>query len=519
MDFNRRQVLWAGGAMGAAAVLAACSGSDSGTSSEPAAADGAGGPKRGGTLRIGALGRAGAITRDPHGTQSNESDYLVLALVYDTLTVPGAKPNTVPRLAASWEASADLKTWKFKIAKGAAFHDGSPVTADDVVWSLRRLRATPSGAARLPGIKAEGITAEGTGTVVLVSDYANAELPLLTRLTTFVLKKDTADKDLEKAPGTGPFRLDWYRGGNARLVRNEKWYGGTVHLDAIEVTMFETPQAMANALLVGQIDVASNAGAVAARTAQTRKDIQVLRRPDDMAMPIVMRTASGSPFADPRVREALRLVVDRDAMVKQVLSGYGTVANDIMGTGDPHLAKDIPQRGRDLERAKKLLAEANFDLSRTYDLMTTEDIAGLAESATLFANQAREAGIKVNVVKQESGAFWDKTWKAGDLYTTYWGTNDSVVFFASKTMVSEAGQNEAGWADADFDASYRKVIGTADEQQRAAALKELQRIEFDRSGYLLWGMADGIDLAAATVRNLPKLAGYGRVRLENVWLA
>lgn len=111
------------------------------TSAQPAAADDK--PKKGGTLRIGALGRAGALTRDPHGTQGNESDYLILALVYDTLTVPGAGPNTKPRLAASWEHSEDLKTWRFKIAKGAAFHDGTPVTAADVVWSLQRLRNTP----------------------------------------------------------------------------------------------------------------------------------------------------------------------------------------------------------------------------------------------------------------------------------------------------------------------------------------------------------------------------------------
>ncbi|MEV6728237.1 MULTISPECIES: ABC transporter substrate-binding protein [unclassified Streptomyces] len=519
MNFNRRQVLWAGGAIGAGALVAACS-SGSGDTKTDKAPQGDGKPKDGGTLRIGALGRAGAITRDPHGTQANESDYLVIALVFDTLAMPGAKTNTVPRLATSWEPSADLKTWKFKIAKGAAFHDGTPVTAEDVVWSLRRLRGTPSGASRLPGVKgAESITAEGTDTVVIVSDYANADFPLLTRLATFVMKKDTPDNALDKAAGTGPFKLDWYRGGNARLVKNDKWYGGTVHLDAIEVTMFETPQAMANALLAGQIDVASNVGAVAARTAETRKDIQVLRRPNDMAMPIVMRTAAGSPFADPRVREAMRLVVDRDAMVKQVLSGYGTVANDILGTGDPAFAKDIPQRKRDLEKAKKLLAEANFDLSKTYSLVTTEDISGIAESATLFANQAREAGIKVEVVKQESGAFWDKTWKTGDFYTTYWGTNDSVIFFASKTMAGEAGQNEAGWADPAFDAAYRKAIGTADEKERAAALKEVQQIQYERSGYLLWGMADGIDLAVAKVKGLPTLPGYGRVQLENAWLA
>ncbi|PWK64481.1 peptide/nickel transport system substrate-binding protein [Streptomyces sp. CG 926] len=519
MGVTRRQLLWAGTGIGVAGILAACTGGSGDSKGTAAPGADAGKPRTGGTLRVGALGRASATTRDPHGTQANESDYLILALAFDTLTVPGAKTNTAPRLAASWEPSADLKTWKFKIAQGAAFHDGTPVTAEDVVWSLKRLRNTPSGAARLPGIQADNISAEGTDTVVVVSDYANAEFPMLTRFASFVMKKDTKDSELDKAPGTGPFKLDWFRGGNARLVRNDKWHGGPVHLDAVEVTMFETPQAMANALLAGQIDLASNAGAVAARTAESRKDVQVLRRPNDMAMPIVMRTAKGSPFEDVRVREAMRLVVDRDAMVKQVLSGYGTVANDILGTGDPAFAKDIPQRARDLAKAKQLLADAGFDLSRTYQLVTTEDIAGLAESATLFANQAREAGIKVEVVKQESGAFWDKTWKTGDFYTTYWGTNDSVVFFASKTMVGEAGQNEAGWNDPGFDASYRKVIATDDPTRRAAALKEVQQIEHERSGYLLWGMADGIDLAAAKVQNLPKLAGYGRVQLEGVWLS
>lgn len=515
VSVTRRHLLWAAAGIGAAGALAACSDSNGPADAAPGSASEK--PRKGGTLRVGALGRASAVTRDPHGTQANESDYLVISLVYDTLTVPGTKPNTVARLASGWTASDDLKTWRFTLAKGAKFHDGSPVTAQDVVWSLRRLRNTPSGASRLPGIKAENIKAEGDDTVVLVSDYANAELPQLTRLTTFVLKKDTQDKDLVKAPGTGPFKLAWYRGGNARLVRNDDWYGGEVLLDAIEVKIFESPQAMANALLAGQIDLASNVGAVAARTAETRKDVQVVRRPNDTAMPIVMRTTDG-PFADAKVREALRLAVDREAMVEQVLSGYGTVANDILGTGDPAYAKDIPQRTRDLAKAKSLLKEAGFDLSKTYELLTTEDIAGLAESATLFATQVREAGVKIKVVKQESATFWDKTWLKGDLYTTYWGTNDSVVFFASKTMVSESGQNETGWKNAAFDAAYRKAMATKDATQRTKALHDLQQIEHDESGYLLWGMTDGIDLAAAPVRGLPKLPGYGRVQLERAWL-
>lgn len=510
MDLTRRRILQAGGVLGVAALLTACGGGSPGV--QPSTTTG------GGTLRVGALGRTGAITRDPHGTQSNESDYLILSLLYDTLTIPALKPNTAPRLAASWTHSDDLKTWRFELAEGATFHDGSPVTAQDAVFSLRRLRETPAGASRLPGIEARNITADGDRTVVLVSDYANAELPLLTRLTTFVIPDGTADQDIAKAPGTGPFKLDWYRDGNARLVRNDDWYGGEIHLDAIEVKIFESPQALANALLAGQLDLASNVGAVAARTAAGRADIQTVRRPNDMAMPIVMRTADG-PFADPRVREALRLAVDREAMVRQVLSGYGSVANDVLGTGDPAYDRSLPQRTRDLDKARRLLQEAGFDTSRTYELLTTEDISGLAESATLFATQAREAGVDIKVVKQESATFWDKTWLHGDLYTTYWGTNDSVVFFASKTMVSGSGQNETGWKDPEFDAAYQKAIGTADPAGRAELLRELQKIEYERSGYLLWGMADGIDLARSAVQGLPTLPGYGRVQLEKAWLA
>ncbi|WP_320785190.1 ABC transporter substrate-binding protein [Streptomyces sp. CRN 30] len=518
MNLSRRQLLWIGGGLGATALLTACGGDGAekaGRAGSPAPDDGA--PRSGGTLRVGALGRAGALTRDPHGTQANESDYLIISLLYDTLTVPGAKTNTAPRLARKWRASDDLRTWRLTLAEGATFHDGSPVTADDVVFSLRRLRATPSGASRLPGVRARDITADGPGTVVLVCDHPNAELPTLLRLTTFVVPEGSSDKAIAEAPGTGPFRLDWFRGGNARLVRNEDWYGGTVHLDAIEVRIFESPQAMASALLSGQLDLASNVGAVAARTARSRGRIRVVRRPDDMAMPIVMRTADG-PFADRRVREALRLAVDREAMVRQVLSGYGTVANDILGTGDPAYARDVPQRRRDLGGARKLLEQARFDTSRTYELRTTEDIAGLAESATLFATQVREAGVRIKVVEQESAAFWDRTWLEADLYTTYWGTNDSVVFLAGKTMVSGSATNEAGWHDAAFDAAYEKAVGTADAAERHRLLHEVQRIEHDRSGYLLWGMADGIDLAGPTVRGLPELPGYGRVQLERAWL-
>jgi peptide/nickel transport system substrate-binding protein len=127
--------------------------------------------------------------------------------------------------------------------------------------------------------------------------------------------------------------------------------------------------------------------------------------------------------------------------------------------------------------------------------------------------------VGIDVVRQDLNTFYDETWLNAPLYTTYWGTNDSVTFFASKTMISGAGQNETGQQDPAFDTAYQQAVSTADEQQRAIALRSLQEIEYQRSGYLLWGMADGVDLASDKVGDLPKLAGFGRVQFEHTWLA
>jgi peptide/nickel transport system substrate-binding protein len=510
MELTRRRLLGLGAGMGTGLLLAACGGGQAAPAGGPTGA-----PRPGGMLRAGALGSVGAAVRDPHASISNESDFLILALVHDALTVPGAQ-QTAPRLASSWEASPDQRSHRFVIAEGATFHDGAPVTSDDVVWSLRRLRGMPAGASRLPGVAPEAITADGPGAVVLTSEYPNSDLPMLIRLNSFVLKKDTPDP--AGSPGTGPFRLESYEQGNARLVRNDTWHGGPPQLDGIEVRIFDSAQSMSNALLTGEIDLASNVGPIAARTAQGRDGIQIVRRANDASLPIVMRVSDG-PFADVRVREALRLAVDREALVTQALSGFGTVANDVMGTGDPAYDRDLPQRTRDLARAGALLDEAGFDRSVRHQLFTADEAPGQADAATLFAAQVQEVGVGIDVIRQDSNTFYDQTWLKAALYTAYWGTNDSVTFFAAKTMLSASGQNEAGQQDADFDAAYQQAVGAPDAQQRADAVRLLQQIQFERSGYLLWGMADGVDLAASNVGGLPTLPGYGRVQLERAWLA
>ncbi|MFE7800490.1 ABC transporter substrate-binding protein [Nocardia sp. NPDC057440] len=504
MGWNRRQLLRSGLGVGAVLLVAACSETGNSTGSA----------RQGGTLRVGALGTAARIERDPHANLSNDSDFLIASLVYDALTVPAADPNVAGRLASRWEPDAERRRWTFTIADGATFHDGTPVTSEDVVWSLRRLR-TVGGASKMPAA-ADDITADGPNRVVIALPEPNTQLPLLVRLMTFTVKKDTTD--FTEAIGTGPFRLESYQGGNARLVRNDRWHGAPPLLDAIEITMFDSVTALGNAVLGGQIDLASNVGAIAGRTAAGRGDLQVVRRPDDTMVGVAMRTSDG-PFADPRVRQAIRLGVDRNALVNQVHSGYGTVADDVLGTADPAYDRSIPQRARDIERAKTLLREAGFDTGKSYPFLTKAEAPGEVESAKVIATQLADIGLRLEVLTQESNAFYDQTWLKASLYTVSWGTNDSTLFLASKLMTSGSNRNETGFKDAEFDAATTKALAASNDSEYTQACRTVQRIQYDRGGYLVWGMADGIDIASARVRDLPVLGGFARVQLERAWLA
>jgi peptide/nickel transport system substrate-binding protein len=510
---TRRQALAWAGAIAGGGLLSACGG-DARPLAGPAPADGP--TRRGGTLRVGVLGKRSATERDPHRVQPNESDYLISCLVFEALTVPGSEPVT-PRLMSRWEPSGDLRRWRFQIADGATFHDGSRVGADDVVWSLRRLRGLPNGEFRLPGIAAHGIRRDSPRSIVIATDAPNAEVPMAVRLQSFVFKE--GERRPGRGPGSGPFRLVSYDDGDAVLARHAGWHGGGVPLDRIEVRPFADAEALTTAVLGGQVDLAANVGALAARLAARDADLRIVRRPDDTAMPVVMRVADG-PFADPRVRQAIRLAVDRSQLVRGALNGYGSVANDILGTADPlYAGDDVPQRTRDLGAAHRLLREARFDLSRSYELFTTSDAPGLIESATLFATQMKDAGVRVEVVRQDSAAFYETTWLKAPLYTTYWGTNDSVRFFVARTMTSSATQNETGCEDARIDAMYRRAVADPSADRWARAVRDLQRRQYEQGGYVVWGIADGIDIARANVRGLPRTGGYGRMFIEKTGFA
>ncbi|AKN76592.1 ABC transporter substrate-binding protein [Corynebacterium ulcerans] len=460
-------------------------------------------------LKVGALGKAASAQRDPYKLLPNDSDMLICSLIWEALTVPGADKIVAPRLMEQWKQLNPME-WEFTIAAGAKFHDGSAVTPKDVVWSLTTMLSDEANGFRLP-VEPESIVASGERAVRMKTATPNSQLPMLARLMTFVMKEGSSP---EKPVGSGPFQLMSWDNGSAKLKRFDDYHGTVAGFEEIHVVPFEDTTAMTNALLAGQIDLAQAVGPIAARSAENNDNVQIVKRSHDSVIPLIMRTSDG-PFADPKVREALRLGVDREQVVQRALSGYGSVAHDILGTGDPNIDSSLV-RHRDVEKAKALLTQAGFDTSKTYDLFVTPEAPGQVEAMKVIAEQLGEIGVRIKVVEQESGQFYDSTWTKADLYCGYWGTNDSVLFFAGKVLNGAAKSNESNFHDAEFDAAYAELLASTDQAKIDQLSKKLQKIEFERGGYLVWGASDGVDIAAKGLSGLPKAPGYGRVLLETV---
>ncbi|MGL5819311.1 MAG: ABC transporter substrate-binding protein [Phycicoccus sp.] len=468
------------------------------------------------TLRYVSIGSPATASDDPHGGLANESDALRFALTYDVLTGAGAEGRTEPRLAQSWTPDETLTRWRFALRRDATFTDGRPVRAADVLYSLRRIeRKAAENYGRLAMFDLAASRAVDDHTIDVVSRQPFADAPRALESITFVVPEG-ADDFTDPVPGSGPFRPVGDDAQTTVLERNEAWWGSAPPMRRIEVRAVADPQARAQAVLSGQADVAASVAPTAARQAEGRSDLALVRRPDVTMYPFVMRQ-DRKPFDDPRVREAIKLAADRGALVDAVFLGYGRVGDDVLAPGDPSAPTGLTPRDRDVAEARRLLAAAGHGDGLSLTLHTTTSYPGMDTAATLFARQLAEVGIAAKVQLSPPDTYFTTVWAKQDFYTGYFG---GIPFFdvARVSLVSTSPTNETAWKKPGFDAALGAALAEPDEKARNAALGDLQRQVRDEGGYVAWGTGDGLDLTTDAVQGLPTGGGFARLFIDQVRL-
>jgi peptide/nickel transport system substrate-binding protein len=416
------------------------------------------------------------VSLDPH----RHNDFYttaVLANVYDGLTGLDAALRVGPELATTWETPDDL-TWLFHLRAGARFHDGRPVTAADVVFSLER-------AARLPGsdvasylVAVKAARAMDPRTVEIRTDRPAATL--LAKLAFVAIVPSGSPDDISQPVGTGSYALASWEPGKRVTLRafDASWRGAPGERD-VELIAVPDEAERVRLLASGGLDIAAGLTPVGAARVKAAPGCRVVAQDSLLVRHLEMRV-DRPPFSDLRVRQAIDLAVDRTALVNRLLLGQGRVSGQMVTQNDIGFAPDIVPAARDLPRARALLAAAGYPGGFDVDLEYRQGFQGIE----LLRGQLAEAGIRTRPVA--------RTWE--DLYGRFLAgravfqlvsalaesgdASDLLdpMIHSRGTVPGYGGSNFSGYANRGLDELIETSATTLDPLERREALQRGMRI-------------------------------------------
>jgi peptide/nickel transport system substrate-binding protein len=497
---TRREFMRRGAVIGlslstVSAVIAACSGGTP-SASAPAASESAGASSSasasasaatGGNIRV-ATQRPVSI--DPINMQ-DLSGYGLVAQSFEFLVhMDPATGDIAPGLAESWTPNDDNTVWTFKLRSGVKWQNGGDLTPDDVIATAKRLVA--AGNSGLKGVIDDNSAVAKDATTVdfnLVS--ANGNFPYLmsvfnaqTPITPATYETGTT---LDAKPdGTGPWKLESYdQATGATFSRNPNWWGGTTPLDSVEFTFFDTVGPMVTAYQGNSIDAIVQFDVFSGAPLFQDPNFTVSDLQTTNHRQIWMRTDKGQ-FKDKRVRQALALSLDRDAMLQQLFQGKAQLGNDhVIWQGYKYFDSSVAQRTRNVDQAKQLLSDAGVsNLSATLHVPELQEVPDLG---VLIQSQAKEAGITLEIAKEQLGTFYGAQWcpaepkdppcsGAAELGIVDYGHRPTPDVFLNSAFKTKGVWNSSQWSNADFDSAFAEFQAAVGVDAQKAACKKIETI-------------------------------------------
>jgi peptide/nickel transport system substrate-binding protein len=513
--FSRRDFLQGGVLLGSAAFLAAC-----GAASTPASSGSSTKPRRGGTLRAGLSTGASTDTLDAD-FPLNWVDYARGFQLYNSLTNFDSDLKLVNELADEITPNSTATKWTIRVKKGITFHNGKTLGADDVIFTITRIvEKNYPLAPLLKLIDLKTIRKIDAYTCELSTSRPYATLP--EALGMWYAPIVPVGFDPKHPAGTGPFKFKSFTPNiQSVFVRNDNYFvPGVPYLDELVIVDYADDDARVNALESGAVDcidfIPFNAVQSVIGTSGKRA---LVSKNTASWYPIAMRV-DVPPFNDVRVRQAMRLIADRPALVKYAYNGYGAVANDTFGRYDPGYDHDLPQRVQDIDQAKSLLrAAGQSDLNVT---LTTSDLAsGIVESSTVFAQQASAAGVKIKLNEVPQSVYFGPQYGVRNFGVSAWGGNPYLPQVAFTTLATSP-YNSTHFNNARYTSLYDQANATLDEGKRDDLIHEMQKIDYDEGSYIVFAWAGEVDGYRDGVNGLvPSPSGWplNQYGFDRVWLS
>ena len=486
-QWSRRDLLRAGGLLGSAALtgpmLAACGSSSGGTSSP-------GKLQRGGTLRMGVLGGSSSDTVTASAAVA-PPDFARLSALYNKLADLDKDGNIVPVLAESIESNPDASVYTIRLRQGVTFHNGKTLTPQDVIYSLQRVVSNSYVAApQLSAVNFNNIAIMDPLTLRLTLDQPSVLFKMGISAQGGPVNIVPVGYNPAAPVGTGPFKYKSFTAGQqSTFVRNPDYFlSGLPYLDTLQIIDYPDADARFNAFISGQLDAIDAVPTAQITSLKARSGITLLEAVTGLALVNYMRL-DVPPFNDPRVPQALKLIMDRPKMIEVAGAGYGAQGDDVLGKYFPSYDTSLPQRHQDLDQARYLLKQAGQS-GMTLQLETGDFTAGATEQAALLAQFASAAGFTINLNQTtEANLFGTRYAAAG--YANSWTFSQDFwsgadyLYQASLNMAKGASVNETHFSNAQYNALFTEANSTADDARRYELIHQMQVIDYDEGGLLL----------------------------------
>lgn len=478
-------------------------------------------PRRGGSLRAGLSGGTSSDTLNALSPLNQVDDARVINL-FDSLLVMDAEGKPVPSLATEVSSNKEATVWTIRLRDGVAFHNGKPFTAEDVIHTFHAIANPKSLAAAAPWftpVDMGGLKAVDKLTVLVPCKTPFSYFPEVLSAPAYG-NIVPVGYDVHKPIGTGPYKLQSFSPGVAStFVRNSDYFQeGLPYTDSLIITDYADEQSQINALESGEVDVIDNLSADAVSGLQSTGG-KVLINNTSGDNPIFMRTDS-APFNDVRVRQAMRLIVDRPEMLKVLFGSHGYIGNDIFGHAAPGYDHEIPQRRQDISQAKHLLKAAGHE-NLTVTMVTSNLAQGLVSEAQVFAQQAQQAGVTVNLRQVTPSLYFGPNFLKWVFSEDWWYYYYYLAAVAFRTLHG-AVYNETHFNNARYNSLFSQAAATVDKAKRYEIEHEMMRIDWSEGGYIIPFFVPVIDGYSTKTNGLvPSISGLSLngYNFKYLWLS
>lgn len=468
-------------------------------------------PKQGGHFKVGVADYATSDTLDPANQNTRFQTYMQFQLRNCLIeTGPGGK--LVPELAESWEGSKDAKTWTFTLRKGVTFHNGKPLTPQDVIYSFNLHRGKDSKSSAKPMVSAlVDIKADGPNKVAFELASGNVGFPAITSYVGFAIVPE-GTTDFDAGVGTGGYILAEFKPGIRSVVKRNPnyWKSGRAHFDSVELIGMKDAMARANALISGEISAFNYVDPKTVSLLRNNAKLKLARVASKSHFVFAM-LMDAAPFTNADVRTAMKLAIDREDLVKRVLHGLGTVGNDQpINAAYEFYDNAIPQIAYDPDKAKFLLKKAGASDLAVQLYVSETPFAGATDAAVLYREHAARAGIKIDVVKTPEDGYWDNVWDKKPFCATRWSgriNEDAMLSLAYTDEGMKVGWNETHMNDPRLNALVQEARGEFDEKRRRELYGECQRIIHTDGGANVFAFADFVDGLSTQIGHEAVLSG------------